>query len=113
MEFSPCGRLEDEHCCELNRKLKEKKLQKEDISKGSPAYAEMEKAVKQAKADFKANKERLKESEYRIHPNICGYSHLDEVDSGAKQFDIDLNNAIAEIIILVDGYGKLNATSGT
>ena len=40
----------------------------------------------------------------RIHPNICDYNHLDDVDSGAKLYDSVLNAAIPDIIELVDFY---------
>ena len=49
-------------------------------------------------------KDDVKECALRIHPNICGFNHLEEVDSGAQQYDKDLNNAIATILSLVDGY---------
>jgi len=49
-------------------------------------------------------KDDVKECELRIHPNLCDYNHLSKIDSGAKQYDIDLNNAIPQIISIVDGY---------
>lgn len=48
-------------------------------------------------------KDDVKESALRIHPNICSYNHLSSVDSGAKQYDEDLNMAICKIIAIVDG----------
>ena len=48
-------------------------------------------------------KKDVKESELRMHPNICEFEHLDIVDSDAKSYDKMLNtNAIPEIILLVD-----------
>ncbi len=47
-------------------------------------------------------KKVVKESELRIHPNICAFSHLDVVDQGAKPYDEILNEAIPSIIELVD-----------
>lgn len=47
-------------------------------------------------------KKACKEGINREHPNICDYSHLDEVDPGAKTYDKDINNKIAEIIKAVD-----------
>ena len=44
-----------------------------------------------------------KETDLRIHPNICSFSHLSSVDSGAKKYDEDLNKAICKIISIVDG----------
>jgi hypothetical protein len=49
-------------------------------------------------------KDDVKECELRIHPNLCSYDHLMKVDSGARQYDTDLNNAILRIITIVDGY---------
>lgn len=106
MEFSPCGKEDDEECIRLNSVLREVSLQKDKYDEKS-LPVELESAYKKAKKDFKSKKGNLKESEDRIHPNICGYSHLDDVDFGAKPFDIDMNNAIPQIIINVDGYGKL------
>lgn len=48
-------------------------------------------------------KDDVKESALRIHPNICSFSHLSSVDSGAKKYDEDLNKAICKIISIVDG----------
>lgn len=48
-------------------------------------------------------KDDVKECALRIHPNICSYSHLSSVDSGAKQYDEDLNKAICKIISIIDG----------
>lgn len=103
MEFSPCGKHDDEECCMLNNAYREISLKKQEYDEKSlPDVIRL--AFNKAKADFKSKKENLKESEDRIHPNICGYSHLDDVDFGAKQFDINMNNAIPMILVKVDGY---------
>lgn len=87
MEFSPCGKHDDEECCMLNNAYREISLKKQEYDEKSlPDVIRL--AFNKAKTDFKSKKENLKESEDRIHPNICGYSHLDDVDFGAKQFDI-------------------------
>ena len=49
-------------------------------------------------------KDDMKKSHLRIHPNICSFDHLSSIDSKAKTYDISLNNAIPEIISIVDGY---------
>lgn len=49
-------------------------------------------------------KDDVKACELRIHPNLCDYSHLDKIDSGAKKYDKDMNNSILNIITIVDGY---------
>lgn len=54
-----------------------------------------------AKGIFDERKKSLKESEDRIHPNICDYNHLDVVDYGAKDYDITLNSIIPTIKLLV------------
>lgn len=103
MEFSPCGKHDDEECCMLNNAYREISLKKQEYDEKSlPDVIRL--AFNKAKTDFKSKKENLKESEDRIHPNICGYSHLDDVDFGAKQFDINMNNAIPMILVKVDGY---------
>lgn len=103
MEFSPCGKHDDEECCMLNNAYREISLKKQEYDEKSlPDVIRL--AFNKAKTDFKSKKENLKESEDRIHPNICGYSHLDDVDFGAKQFDINMNNAIPLIILRIDGY---------
>lgn len=48
-------------------------------------------------------KDDIKECFLRYHPNICAFEHLDVVDSGAKEYDEILNNAIPKIISLVEG----------
>lgn len=103
MEFSPCGKEDDELCCKLNNTYRELDLQKRKHA-GVMSSQNINNALKKAKEEFKLKKNNLKDSEDRIHPNICGYSHLDDVDFGAKQFDFDMNNAIPLIILKVDGY---------
>lgn len=49
-------------------------------------------------------KDDVKASQLRIHPNLCDYRHLEKVDSGAMQYDKDLNNAILKILSVVDGH---------
>ena len=53
---------------------------------------------------FKKIKDDVKASSLRIHPNICCMEHLRKTDSGAEQYDVDLNEAIPAIIKIVDGY---------
>ena len=53
-------------------------------------------------------KDDVKETECRIHPNICEYEHLDEVDSGAKSYDETLNSAIPRILHLVEKHNAHN-----
>ena len=53
------------------------------------------------KTDYKKIKDDVKGLEYRIHPNICEFLHLDKVDKGAKGYDSMLNNAIVKILDLV------------
>lgn len=106
MEFSPCGKHDDEICCMLNDAYRQTYLKKKEYDEKSLPY-NIKIAFNEAKDDFKSKKESLKESEDRVHPNICGYSHLDEVDFGAKQFDINMNNAIPVILMKVDGYKYL------
>ncbi len=55
-----------------------------------------------AKGIFDNEKRSCKEGEDRMHPNLCAYDHLDEVDSEAKNYDIYLNSIIPIIKILID-----------
>ena len=53
---------------------------------------------------YDKKKKDFKEGVNRLHPNICEFEHLSEIDSGAKDYDKTLNNAIPRILELVDGY---------
>ena len=68
-------------------------------------------ANKAAKEAFKLKKEEFKEGESRIHPNICSYNHLDEVDFGAKNYDIYLNSIIPTIKKLIDDRIEANVSN--
>lgn len=52
----------------------------------------------------KAKKAALKNSPAKVHPNICDFDHLDEIDPYAKTFDELLNNAIPDILLRVGKY---------
>jgi hypothetical protein len=56
-----------------------------------------------AKAEWKALRNKHRSGIYHMHPCICTYDHIDAVDSGAKAYDELLNNAIPDILMLVDG----------
>ena len=71
-----------------------------DLGKARAGGAKDE--IDAAKAKLKAAKRQYKESEFRIHPNLCSYEHLDLVDSGARSYDIDINNSIPRLLELVD-----------
>ena len=66
--------------------------------------------LKTTKGNFDKEKNTIKIGSYRKHPNICCYDHLDNVDSGAKSYDEYLNNAIPDIIELVDGKKRNKKT---
>lgn len=70
-------------------------------------------ANKTAKDAFKSKKEEYKEGESRIHPNICSYDHLDEVDFGAKNYDIYLNSIIPTIKKLIDDRIETNVSNNS
>lgn len=53
---------------------------------------------------FKKLKNDLKRSPLNVHPNICDFEHLELTDPWAKDFDGVLNNALPEILLIVDGY---------
>ena len=87
----------------------------EDDSKFSRLNAELVRArasgnpdeIKVAKYAFWLTKREFKESEKRIHPNICSFGHLDSVDSEAKEYDAFINDSIPRILSLTDRiYGN-------
>lgn len=75
------------------------------IAKQSPEYMLL------AHGQFDERKRLCKEDSDRMHPNICEYSHLDDVDYGAKNFDLYLNNAIPKILEMVGDHSIVNATT--
>lgn len=75
------------------------------IAKQSPEYLLL------AHGQFDERKRLCKEDSDRMHPNICEYSHLDDVDYGAKNFDLYLNNAIPKILEMVGDHSTVNATT--
>lgn len=53
---------------------------------------------------YKIRKEEYKHGKDRMHPNICDYDHLDIIESGAKDYDIYLNNAIPDVLAIIEKY---------
>lgn len=88
--YMPCNEEQDKIFERLNS----------DLDKARAGGAKDE--IDAAKAKMKAAKRQYKESEFRIHPNLCSYEHLDLVDSGARSYDIDINNSIPRLLELVD-----------
>lgn len=75
----------------------------------SPMNEEQDKQFRQLveqkdKDAIKQLKNQLKSSAANIHPNICDFGHLEDIDQGAQEYDILLHNAIPYILLLVDGY---------
>lgn len=75
----------------------------------SPMNKEQDKRFRQLveqkdKDAIKQLKNQLKSSAANIHPNICDFHHLEDIDQGAQEYDIILHNAIPYILLLVDGY---------
>ena len=54
--------------------------------------------------EHKKLKKEIKKRTTRTHPNICSYDHLNIIDPGAKDYDIQLCMHLPEILMLVDGY---------
>ena len=121
--YSPCDEMIDEEFDLLNKKLdeKEKKDWKEKYVKDNFDGNNIKKwsdlsPLEQMKAKedesysktsygiYDKKKKDYKEGVNRLHPNICEFEHLDEIDSEAKDYDKYLNNAIPRILELVDGY---------
>jgi hypothetical protein len=75
----------------------------------SPMNKEQDKRFRQLveqkdKDAIKQLKNQLKSSAANIHPNICDFGHLEDIDQRAQEYDILLHNAIPYILLLVDGY---------
>ena len=97
MGYSPCDK-------ELDMILQRRRAEGES-ERVKEAYLLWKQKHLEESACTRGIKNDIKECALRIHPNICDYEHLEDVDSGAQQYDKDLNNSIATIISLVDGYG--------
>lgn len=110
--YSPCCDKVDKEFIELNEKLVNwrmnyaKKINKkwDDLNELEKALAEKDPLYKELDEKYKDKKNRIKENVERLHPNICEFEHLSEIDSGAKGYDKTLNNAIPRILELVDAY---------
>ena len=60
------------------------------------------------KDKYDQKKKNCKDGVDRIHPNICEYYHLDEIDTGAKAYDKYLNKTIPRILELVDKHDNIH-----
>jgi hypothetical protein len=70
----------------------------------APILKQDDDALRQLLAEGKSTKElknELKASSVKVHPNICDFDHLDEIDPGSKEYDTMLNNAIPNILGIV------------
>ena len=121
MEFSPADAATDEELRRMNARLEAARpsleawkakvgwqsMNKDERKKAkeSDEYMATEYGIEESR--FDSRKKELKFGVARVHPNICSYSHLDAVDSGAKPYDKHLNAAIPAILIMVDGWGKV------
>jgi|GEM_PF-52703 len=117
--YTPCNKDDEKDIISLNAEYKnsndlleewEKKNnwkeltdeQKVRIRKENASYKDLKGKYEEAKHNFKSKKDELKVGEGRVHPNICAFSHLDDVDFGAKGYDNKLNSIIPDILSLVD-----------
>lgn len=98
--YSPCGKEVDDELCRLNERCK------------AASCSNRPEELDQARKAFKQRKEELKVGEERLHPNICAYAHLDDVDNGAKSYDVKLNSIIPLIKEKVDDKIKQAAGNG-
>ena len=94
--YSPCDKELDQIFNLINNG-RDKELIKERYIKWKEIHLHDSSCDKKIKDD-------VKESALRIHPNLCSYNHLDEVDSGAKKYDSDMNAAITRIISIIDRH---------
>lgn len=82
--------------------LKKQKLSCDEVIKKAIDVHESDKSKSIIKEIYKREKELLKQGILRIHPNVCDFNHLDDIDLGAKNYDIVLNSIIPYILKLVD-----------
>lgn len=75
---------------------------KEKLQKTDEDCRELEQANAAAKDAFKTMKNNKKVGEDRMHPNICAFNHLNDVDFEAEGYDVKLNSNIPVIKLLVD-----------
>lgn len=102
--YSPCDEELDKIFAKRNKLGKKSKKVKEE-------YSEWKEKTLGESFDVMSSvdiKDDVKACELRIHPNICDISHVRSVDSGAEKYDKVLNNAIPQIMKLVDGLSDLN-----
>lgn len=111
--YATCTKMDDEKFKMLNEKREKAKSMYDDWKEnvGWKSMSPLERIVCKDKNTEYANlphgvydkeKKNLKTGLDRIHPNICDYNHLDEIDSGAKGYDEYINAIIPEILKLVD-----------
>lgn len=111
--YATCTKMDDEKFKMLNEKREKAKSMYDDWKEnvGWKSMSPLERIQCKDKNTEYANlphgvydkeKKNLKTGLDRIHPNICDYNHLDEIDSGAKGYDEDINAIIPEILKLVD-----------
>ena len=82
--------------------LKKQGLSRDEVIKKAIDVHESDKSKSIIKEIYKREKELLKQGILRIHPNVCDFNHLDDIDLGAKNYDIVLNSIIPYILKLVD-----------
>lgn len=111
--YATCTKMDDEKFKMLNEKREKAKSMYDDW-KGNVGWKSMsplerieckDKNTEYANLPhgvYDKEKKNLKTGLDRIHPNICDYNHLDEIDSGAKGYDEYINAIIPEILKLVD-----------
>ncbi len=113
--YSPCTKEIDEEFIPLNAALNaantaleewKKTVRWDNLTKEERKMLESSEPVfiefKKARKKLKDKKEAYKEGEERLHPNICAYDHLDDIDFGAKDYDTELNSIIHLIKSLID-----------
>ena len=111
--YATCTKMDDEKFKMLNEKREKAKSMYDDWKEnvGWKSMSPLERIECKDKNTEYANlphgvydkeKKNLKTGLDRIHPNICDYNHLDEIDSGAKGYDEYINAIIPEILKLVD-----------
>lgn len=114
--FSPADKKTLEDFAQLNAALDDDASNKRNTWRKSIGWDQLEPLQRKRKqalsleykklphGQYDEKKNELKHGPRHIHPNIIHYDLLDVYDSGAKGYDVALNNGITTILQLVDGY---------
>ena len=110
--YAPSPKTDDKRLNKLDKcrkskdydldELKNQKLSCEEVIKKAIETHKADKSKSIIKEIYNGEKDLLKQGILRMHPNVCEFNHLDDIDFEAKNYDIVLNGIIPHILKLVD-----------